>query len=79
MSDRGSDSENVIVSDLGSWKMWLSDSLGGDVIIVIWIFGICYVHGQRQRYSILQKKHARKPVPIFPFKLLQLTDRPVAG
>ena len=74
MSDRGSDSENVIESDLGSWKMWLSDSLGGDVI-----FGICYVHGQRQRYSILQKKHARKPVPIFPFKLLQLADQPVAG
>ena len=32
-----------------------------------------------QRYSILQKKHARKPVPIFLFKQLQAADWPLVG
>ena len=34
-------------------------------------------HGQR--YSKLQKKRARNPVPICPFNQLQPADRPLAG
>ena len=37
----------------------------------------CNFHGQR--YSKLQKKRARNPVPICPFNQLQPANRPLAG